>query len=329
LIALIEGYSRGSIQSKPLLKRGVAGIFLILDSISLFTAAVPYGANWIDAPDFRFHIDNLFLSSVLILFSLGLAIWWIWDNKKPLLLGLIIGVVASTLSGTHISGFLVRSFGQDLSYDQLGRVLRNYLPQNELDQTVLIGDNNTAMERALFGSLSGGALPILAPETGYDLAGLPFGTRWVVKVGEPGVVGLNEPIVSGSDYSFYSLDSANSLTPRVKGEYLITESCTQSDSPDWSCGSLTEIKLHDRALKNARIDMLIEVSERAAGSELEFTLGDSSLSRTLPRGLFSLSLGFNNSSPSDALTIGSSIPELPTELTDARFVKVVSIIEKR
>jgi hypothetical protein len=329
VVVLIEAYSRGNGNSKPIMKRIVVGTFSVLASIALFTAAIPYGANWIDAPDFRFHIDNLVMSSILIVISIALAIWWLWDVKKSMLVAVIVALVASTFSGAHISNFLVANFGKDSVHDQLGRVLRNYLPQEELDKTVLIGDNNATMERALFSSLSGAATPILAPEDGFELADIPPGTRWVIKVGDPKIIGLGEPIISGPGYSFYPQDSGNSFTPRVTGEFSLTESCASGDSPDWACGSVVEIILGEIASAGAQIDVLIEVSETASDFDLEFILGDSGLTASLPPGIFSVNLGFTNSSPSNTLVIQSPTRAQESGLLDEKFVRVVSVIEKR
>jgi phosphoglycerol transferase len=326
IVVLVEAYSRNPISSNQILKRVVVGTFLIFASVALFTAAIPYGANWIDAPDFRFHIDNIVLSSTLIVISFGLAIWWLFDNKKPMLFALMIGLISSTMSGIYISNFLVASFGQDSTYDQLGRVLRNYLPQAELDKTVLIGDNNTSMERALFGSLSGGAIPILAPETGYDLSDLPRETRWVVKVGEPNIIGLDEPTLSGPAYKFYSLDSLNSLVPRFTDKFTLASSCGQPENQDWACEGLAEISFEKQAPGGARIDVIFEVTQIASSSELEFTLGDSRLTGTLPSGIISLTLDFKNSSPSNTLQIRSATNELIEGSKSERFIRVVSVI---
>lgn len=326
IVVLVEAYSRNPISSNQILKRVVVGTFLIFASVALFTAAIPYGANWIDAPDFRFHIDNVVLSSTLIVISIGFAIWWLYDSKKPMLFALMIGLISSTMSGMHISNFLVASFGQDSTYDQLGRVLRNYLPQAELDKTVLIGDNNTSMERALFGSLSGSAAPILAPETGYDLSDLPRETRWVVKVGEPNVIGLDEPALTGPAYNFYSLDSMNSLVPRFTDKFKLASSCGQPENQAWSCEGLAEISFEKQAPVGARIDVIFEVTEIASSSELEFTLGDSRLSGTLPPGIISLTLDFKNSSPSNTLQIRSATNEPSKGSKSEKFIRVVSVI---
>jgi phosphoglycerol transferase len=326
LIVLIEGYSRSSTRTKPLIQRLVVAVFVLLASVALVTAAIPYGANWIDAPDFRFHIDNIVVSSILIIVSIGLAIWWLWDNKTPLLIGIIVSLLASTLSGGHISSFLVANFGQDSVHDQLGRVLRNYIPQEELDKTVLVGDNNTTMERALFTSLSGGAKAILAPKEGFDVANVPPGTLWLVKVGEPIILGLDQPDISGSGYSLYSLSAQNKLEPRFTELRAFSGQCGDQELAGWSCNGTTEVVFEEELGANATIDLIIEVSEQASDSEIDFIFGDSVLTGSLPAGTSSLTLNFANSGSAGSLTVKSRSQQLVDSSEAAATFRIVSLV---
>jgi phosphoglycerol transferase len=328
ILVLIEGYSRSGVQIKPLIQRLVVGIFLVLASVSLVTAAIPYGANWIDAPDFRFHIDNIVISSILIIVSIALVVWWLWDRKTPLLVAVVVSLVASTLSGAHISNFLVANFGQDSAHDQLGRVLRNYLPQIELDKTILVGDNNTTMERALFGSLSGEAKAILAPEEGFDVSDVPVGSRWLVKVGEPLVLGVGNPDITGNGYYFYSLSTENQKLPKVSDAVSGSGLCVDDAVKLWSCGGVSDVSLKTSVVPNATIDLILELSEEAAAAEVEFTLGDSTLVGTLPVGVSALTIDFANSTSTQTLTIKSknqSFDEGSKEVATFRVISVVSV----
>jgi phosphoglycerol transferase len=325
LIVLVEAFSNSLVASNKIVKRVVVGIFLVLSAIALVTAAIPYGANWIDAPDFRAHIDNPALSSFAIVVAIALAIWWIWRDQAPMLAGLIFAVLAAIGSGTYISSFLVQSFGQDTTYDHLGRVLRDYIPEDELNRTVLVGDNNTNMERALFSSLSGTARAVLAPAEGLNLAELGNTNRWLVKVGEPVISDLSEPTIQGRGFALYSLSDSNTLVPR-KNKFLgATSPCTSGDSPGWSCGNETLATLEGLIPQRASLDVVLEISEAAAEQELEFVVGDSSFKGTLPVGVFTMSLSFNNSSPSDSMIV-RSISKPGSELSaDDKLVKIISI----
>ena len=325
LIVLVEAFSNSHIVSNKILKRAVIGIFLVLSAIALVTAAIPYGANWIDAPDFRAHIDNPALSSFAIVVAITLAIWWVWRERAPMLAGLIFAVLAAIGSGTYISVFLQQSFGQDTPYDQLGRVLRDYLPEDELSQTILVGENNSYMERALFGSLSGSARAILAPEAGLDLAELGNTNRWLVKLGEPVINDLGEPTIQGVGYALYSLSDSNTLVPR-KNEFLgATNPCVSGENPGWSCGSETHVTLEGLIPQRVRLDIVLEISEAAAQRELEFVVGDSSVKGTLPAGVFTTSLSFTNSTAKESMIVRSIDPSETGLSADEKLVRIISI----
>jgi phosphoglycerol transferase len=325
LIVLVEAFTNSHVVTNKILKRAVVGTFLILSTIALITAAMPYGANWIDAPDFRAHIDNPAFSSFAIVVAIVLAIWWIWKEQAPMLAGLIFAVLAAIGSGTYISTFLVQNFGQDTTYDHLGRVLRDYIPSDELSQTVLVGDNNSTMERALFASLSGSARAVLAPAEGLDLTELGTTNRWLVKVGEPVINDLGEPTIQGRGYALYSLSDSNSLVPR-KNEYLgATSLCASGDSAGWSCGSETLVSLTGPLPERVRIDIVLEVSEAATKGEIEFAVGDSSVKGTLPEGIFTTSLSFNNSTSSESMIVRFIAPPGSEISADEKLVRVISI----
>jgi phosphoglycerol transferase len=325
VIALIEAYSRSTVEPKPLLKRLVVGIFSVLALVALFTAAIPYGANWIDAPDFRTHIDNPIMSSIFIVLSIGLAIAWIWKTKKTMAVAISITVASFAFSGSYISTFLQNSFGKDSSFDHLGRVLSDYLPQEELDRTVLVGDNNTTMERALFSARTGAATAVLAPTTGFDISELDPNVMWVVRVGEPVVTGLGTAKISGPGYSIHNLSEEASFAPRSDDKVGVSNQCETSDNQDWSCGP-SAIENYDFVKGNGTaIDILLEVSETAAQGEIEFVLGQTILTGQLPSGVYALALDFPLESVGGELIVRAGAGSPSSSAATEKFVKVLSI----
>jgi len=325
IVALIEAYSRSSIESKPLFKRFVVGIFLALSSVALFTAAIPYGANWIDAPDFRAHIDNPILSSIFIVLSIGLAIAWIWETKKVMALAMAITVASFNFSGSYISTFLQNSFGNDSSFDHLGRVLSDYLPQEELDRTVLVGDNNTSMERALFSARTGSATAVLSPPSGFDIGELGPNVKWVVRVGEPVVTGLGAAKISGPGYSIHNLSDPASFAPRSDDKVSVSDQCESSDSQGWSCGPSAIVNYDFVKGNGTAIDILLEVSETAAQGDIEFVLGQTVLTGQLPAGIYALALDFPLESVGGELIVRAGAGSPSSSATTEKFVRVISI----
>lgn len=324
VVVLVEAYSRSRTSPNALLKRIIIGVFLAVSSVALFTAAIPYGANWIDAPDFRTHIDNLVISSIAIVIAIALAIWWVGDNKKPMLAGLAVALVAAIFSGTYISGFLVRSFGQDSTADQLSRILRNYIPQQELDQTVLAGPDRTSIERALFGALTGGATITGIPEGGLALADLAPDRKWLVTLGEAQINDFGEPEILGSGYALYSLSDSNSLIPRSNQMASFTKACPGSENT-WACGDSTALTLTVGFPARATVDIILEISELASKTPVEFVLGESVLSEQLTPGVMSLTIPFGNTALVKELSVRATAGGPLADLVDEKFIRIVSV----
>jgi hypothetical protein len=324
LVVLVEAYVRAEDSGNKLIKRGTIAIFLIISSVNLVTAAIPYGANWIDAPDFRAHVDNLFFSSVSILASIGIAIWWLWSSKAPILAAIALALIASIASGTYISGFLSKTFGQDSVHDQLGRILRDFIPQDELDRTVLVGDNQTNMERALFVTLSGEARKVLAPAEGFDLSELEADDRWLVKVGEPAILDLGSPTISGSGFSLFSLNPNNRLVPRNNQVTGVSNRCQEPAQLEWSCGGSVQVFTSDLIPRSPRLDLVFEVPDAENDSRLEFVFGSTVLSGAFPAGTYALTLSFPGEEAGDSITI--RLPDEPgsTPQPDEKFLRIIS-----
>jgi phosphoglycerol transferase len=325
VIGLIEAYRQAQVRDYQKLKIGVVGIYLVLAVVALVTAGIPYGANWIDAPDFRTHIDNPVLSSMFIILSIGLAIAWIWETKKVMAVAIGITVASFVFSGSYISTFLQNSFGNDSSFDHLGRVLSDYLPQEELDRTVLVGDNSTTMERALFSARNGSATAVLAPATGFDIGELDPNVMWVVRVGEPVVTGLGMATISGPGYSIHKLSETAALTPRSDDKVGVSDQCETSDNQGWSCGPSAIVNYEFAKGNGTTIDILLEVSEVAAQGEIEFVLGQTALTGQLPAGIYALALDFPLEAVGGELIVRAGAGSPSSSATTEKFVRVLSI----
>jgi phosphoglycerol transferase len=325
VIVLIEAYRHSQFESPKRLKLTVVAVFSALGIVALVTAGMPYGANWIDAPDFRAHIDNPVLSTIFILASLGLAIAWIWETKKVMVAAIVLTLVSFVFSGSYISTFLQNSFGKDSSFDHLGRVLRDYLPQEELDRTILVGDNNTNMERALFSALTGSATARLAPSEGVNVQELDPSLVWVVRVGEPIVTGLGPAKISGPGYSIHSRLPSSIVAPRSNQTTGFSGECQDPADIDWVCGSSTIVTYSSPDRTGTKVDLLLEVSGQGAGGEIEFVLGNTSLKGQLPVGIFALALDFPLESKGGELIIRAVDGSPVATAVDGKFVRVVSI----
>ncbi len=322
IVVFAEAYRRWDVQTNKKVKYGVFGLFAVLSVIALVTAAEPYGANWIDAPDFRAHIDQPVLSSISILLALALATWWLWDTKGAMRAALVFSLISSLMVGNFITNFLKESFGTETPYDQLGRALRVHLPQAELDKAVLVGDNWVNLDRALFMAVNGGATKIQATEGEFDLKTLDPKFEWIVKVGEVSIEGLGEPIFSGPNYSLHSLTGTTNSTAYSNQVSSVSNLCTDSEYAGWVCGSTTKITLDQNFPKNAKIDLIVEFDEAATGSELELVIGDAIVKGTPPAGSFVFTLNFANTYETNEITISEPSGVIPGS---NRFLRVISL----
>jgi len=325
VLVLIEAYRHSHLDSHKKLKLVVVAIFSTLGVVSLVTAGMPYGANWIDAPDFRTHIDNPVLSSIFIIASLGLAIAWIWETKKVMVAAVVLTLVSFVFSGSYISTFLQNSFGNDSSFDHLGRVMRDYITQEELDRTVLVGDNNTTMERALFSALTGSAAAILAPAEGVSVEELDPGVAWVVRVGEPVITGLGPATITGPGYSIHSRLQDSGVSPRSDQTLSFSNECKDSAAAGWVCGTSSIVTYGSPDRNSTKVDLLLEVSELGASGEIEFVLGQTVLKGQLPLGIYALALDFPLESKGGELIIRAAAGSPAATSVDGKFVRVVSI----
>jgi len=321
IVALIEAAVHHDLKLWPWAKYSVVAVFLVLGGINLATAAMPYSTNWVDAPDFKMHIDNLGLSFVFTAIALVAAVVWLWRSKASMAVGLIIAVAASAFSGVHSTSFLKSAFGYETPYDHVSRVLRSFLPQNELDTVFLIGQYEM-LQRTLFSSLTGSG-EIKSATDSLDISEIEPTRSWLVAFGDQVLTGFDEPAIVGDGFKLYSLSPTNSLKPREESIKELTGACLEASQQAWSCGGEVSFALTQPFSAKATVDLIFEVSDWAAGKELEFVLGDSSFVGQFGKGLSSVYLRFANSYPGDTMTIRIK-QEGAEELTESqKFVRPV------
>ena len=329
IVVLVEAYIHHQTRPNKIVLRTLAGIFVLLSLVVLFTAAAPYESNWVDSPDFKAHQDNIVLSSIAISVSIILALWWLRNEKTPMLLGLLFATLAAVASGTHISNYLDQTFGQDSIHSHLGRVLRDYLPQDELDKTLLVGDSAIALERALFGSMSGGAEGQYVGDGAVQIDQLPNDRIWLVRVGEVEIEQLPEPELIGNGFELYSIGGKAASYPRNNQMSSFSNGCSDVIDAKWVCGSATDVAIAKPFVPMSRVDLLIEVPESSAGKEMVFALGGSSLVKTFSAGSHAFSIEFTNRSEAKALSIKLNGNLTEGSSSSDKLLRVISVNEVR
>lgn len=323
IVVLIEAYAQRGSEKTGVIKRIIVGIFVLLSAYALFTQAIPYGANWIDGPDFAAHIKNIEISSLLIVSAIALSVFWWWSNKLAIQIALALSVFASVFAGVHITGFLNTTFAQGDAYQQIGRVLSNYLPQDQLDKTVLFGNDGVLMQRTLFYSLSGGATAMGGTHSEFDIANVDPEAEWFLSFGEP-LPQLGTPHLTGNGYQLYSLKAEPENLPRNNQLKTVTNLCMDSANQGWSCGPETTINIGKVFPSKASVDLVFDVGDAVAGTNLEFILGESVGSVTVPNGRFAVSLRFQNQEEAENLIIRSTSADLGNGQAEQRLIRLVS-----
>jgi phosphoglycerol transferase len=304
IIVLVEALRNQEQKTWPWAKYTVVAIFVSLSIYNLITKAAPYSSNWIDAPDFRAHIDNPTLSRFTILVAIVAAIIWLKKTRIAMGIALVVAVLLSIFSGAHNLNFLRTTFGEETAYEHVARVLRDFMPQEELDRAVLVGQNEM-LQRTVFSSLTGSATILGTPEGGLDRSDLEGTKAWLIAIGESPLKGFGEPAIRGLGYNMYSLDASNSLTPKNKRVVDFTNQCSGQENLAWACGAETAITLDKPFPPNANVDLIFELSVWAADYEVELVLGESVIAGRLSPGLNSVNVKFTNLTSSEALVVRS------------------------
>ncbi|MFM1995364.1 MAG: hypothetical protein RLZZ610_881 [Actinomycetota bacterium] len=324
ILVLIEAYVRRDAERTNLTKRIVVGIFVVLSVYALFTQGIPFGANWIDAPDFAMHIKNVEISSILIILAVAISVFWLWSSKAAMAIAISVSLFASGYAGLHITNFLNQTFGQGDAYQQIGRLLSNYLPQEELDKTVLFGNDGVLMQRTLFYSQSGGATAIGGTHAEFDRSAVDPEAEWFLVFGDP-LTELGEPHLTGTGYQLYSLKGEPVTLPRNLELQSFSNICSDSANSDWACGLETVITPNKPFPANAKVDLVIELGENLAGTDLEFTLGESKGVVTVPGGRFAMSLSFQNAQEASELLVTSKTAGVANQNGEQKMIRVVSL----
>jgi phosphoglycerol transferase len=321
LIVLIEAYANHGDRIWAWAKYGVVAVFLGLSAINLVTAAIPYASNWIDAPDFRMHMDNLVLSSISIFITMVLAILWIWKTRAAMVIALVVALGLSVMSGSHNTNFLRTTFGYESPYEHLARLLSGYIPQAELDRAVIIGQLEM-IQRTVFSAGSGG-IEIRHPVDVISKSEIDPSKAWLIAIGDQVVDGFGEPTVSNPGYKLYSLDPSNSLQPRNETIEDFSNPCSNLSDSDWSCGAETSISLSSPLPRNASLDLVFEVSDWAAGQELEFILGDATIVGSFEEGISGVFAKLPNTTSSESLTIRLKSPDSTASSAGKPFIRPI------
>lgn len=322
MVVLIEALRKREQKLWTWAKYTSAGLFLGLATVNLITAAEPFASNWIDAPDFSVQILNFALSSFAVVVSIVAALMWPWFRKTALGIALALSFLLSLFVGQSNTDFLKATFVEGSTYEHVARILRDFIPQNEVDRTVMYGQYE-GLQRTAFSGLSGGIELRSEGDGPLEIGSIDQAKAWLVAFDDAEVIGFSAPTIVGGNFRMYSLDSSNSLIPRNERVIESSNACPNIEDSDWACGSMTEVALQGGFASNANVDLIIEVSPEASECEIEIVLGGAVASGEFSPGINAVSVKFSGTSPVETLLIKARCSDAIGLGIDSRFVRVL------
>lgn len=327
LVVIAEAWARGTSGKLSWLRAVVIGIFTIASGYAFFTTAAPYSTNWVDAPDFKFHIDNPAISGFLIVTTLIAGLIYLFHARSALLVGFVVLFVAYLGAGQHITSYLFEKFGVDIVSDDVARILREALPQDQVDRTVLVGPGVVEMDRALFGTLSGSARAHVVSGVSSDLSFIQPDDLWVVTLGDVQLEGLGPASVSGLGFSMYALSEEAKIATRTGKQFELGSPCALPENTGWSCGSEASISWSGGVQGGSVLDVIFEV--HGENQEVVFALGDSRLEGTFKKGVWATTLRFSGEGEAPNLSIVSTVPQASATAGEEKLVRVLHLGVKK
>jgi hypothetical protein len=321
LVVIAEAWANRS-QTRTSLKQIVTiGLFCVFSGIAFFTMAIPYNTNWVDAPDFKFHVNNPAISGFLIVATVIAALIYLFHARSALLVAFVLVSTAYLGAGMYITNYLHQTFGDEVTSDNLARILRSALTQDQVDRTVIVGPGVVEIDRALFGSLSGSARAQIVSGTSSDLGFLRPDDMWLVTLGDVELEGLNPATVTGSGFSLYSLSDEAKIQSRVSDAFEMSSKCALPENTEWACGSVTTIDWAGDFQMGSAVDVIFEVF--GENQNVSLALGPTKLEGTFGEGVWVTTVRFSRSSEGQKLSILSNNPEIESTGTELRFVRIL------
>ena len=323
LVVLAEAWANRETERSSWLSKIVIGIFTVISGYAFFTLAKPYGTNWVDAPDFKFHIDNPVISGFLIVATLIAGLVYLVHARSALVVGFVLLITAYLGAGQYITSYLFEKYGQDIVSDNLARILREALPQEQVDRTVLVGPGAVEIDRALFSTLSGSARAHAVSGVSSDLSFIEHHDLWVVTLGDVQLEGLGPVTVNGLGFSMYSLSEEAKITSPAGEQVKLSSPCTLPKNTGWSCGSETSISWAEAVQGGSVVDIIFEV--HGDNQEVVFALGDSRSEGSFKKGIWATTIRIPGEGAGQSLSIVSAVPQVSVTQDEERLVRVLHL----
>lgn len=206
----------GALSTVTDVKRSVryilSGIFAAMGVLAVWSNLTPYTPSHIDSPEIRgLHVDHLYFQVVGGLLISAVALWIVSQRnglRLYLYFALPLFVVISTY---HVGLELNNRLSQDV-YDKAGIFTKQYLANEELSKTFIVGSEAGGLFRSLYYLDNAKAsLEIIQSGADYDLAKLPAGKEWILVIGDHEIRGA----------PFYQIPMNGFALIRASGENVL------------------------------------------------------------------------------------------------------------
>lgn len=193
--------------------RYLAGtLVVILGIVAIWSNLAPYTPSFIDSPEIRgLHVDRIYFLVVGGFLISALALWLVSQRnglRLYLYLALPLFVAVSTF---HVGSEQRNRLVQDV-YDKAGIFTRQYLADEDLSKTVIVGSEAGGLFRSLYYLDNAKAsLEIIQRGADYDLTKLPTGKDWILVIGDHELLGK----------PFYQIPMNGFALVRASGENVL------------------------------------------------------------------------------------------------------------
>lgn len=274
----------GALEAKSDIKRPLpyllGGLLITLIFFVIRTNLEPYTLNHIDSPEIRgLYVDRFYFRLVSGFLLLAVALW-IFSQRNGLrvylYLALPLFVVVSTY---HVGLELWSRLSQDV-YDKAGIFTKQYVTDDDLPKTVVVGSEAGGLFRSLYYlDHANASLDIIQRGAEYDLTKLTTEKKWVLLIGDHELKGL----------PFYKIPMPGFTLVRVSGEYILDFKrgvwpgvvkkvqglSTQESWGTWSQSDVVTFEFEGSLPSHFEIHLIAHAFSSSVGKGLVVSIGDS------------------------------------------------------
>ena len=189
----------------------LGGIIVATGILAIWNNLAPYTPYTVDSPEVRgLHFNHLYFQIIGGLLISAIPLWLI-SQRNGLRLYLYFSLPLFVVVSTYHIGLDLNNRLKQNVYDKAGIFTKNYLTDEDLSKTVIVGSDPSGLFLSLY-YLDNvkSSLEIIQRAADYDLAKLPAGKEWLLVIGDHEIKGM----------PFYEIPMDGFVLIRASGEIL-------------------------------------------------------------------------------------------------------------